>query len=113
MALVLLFSQTYDQLLSYVVFCDWLFFGLTAAGLFVLRRAAATSPAGTDEAAYFRAPGHPWTTAIFVAVSAGVVANSFVAAPRQAAAGCAVLAVGAAGYVLSANKRLRNHRESG
>ena len=31
-ALVLLFSQTYDQLLSYVVFCDWLFFGLTAAG---------------------------------------------------------------------------------
>lgn len=112
-ALVLLFSQTYDQLLSYVVFCDWLFFGLTAAGLFVLRRAAASSPAGTDEVAYFRAPGHPWTTAIFVAVSAGVVANSFVAAPRQAAAGCAVLAVGAAGYVLSANKRLRNHRESG
>ncbi len=37
-ALVLLFSQTYDQLLSYVVFCDWLFFGLTAAGIFVLRR---------------------------------------------------------------------------
>ena len=43
MALVLLFSQTYDQLLSYVVFCDWLFFGLTAAGIFMLRRAAAAS----------------------------------------------------------------------
>jgi APA family basic amino acid/polyamine antiporter len=95
-ALVLLFSQTYDQLLSYVVFCDWLFFGLTAAGLFVLRRAA-DSPA----APAFRAPGHPWSTGIFVAVSAGVVANSFVAAPRQALAGCAVLAVGAAVYAVT------------
>jgi APA family basic amino acid/polyamine antiporter len=103
-ALVLLFSQTYDQLLSYVVFCDWLFFGLTAAGIFTLRRAAAASG---DTATYFRAPGHPWTTAIFVAVSAGVVANSFVAAPRQAAAGCAVLAIGVLAYRLSGRRRLR------
>jgi len=103
-ALLLLFSQTYDQLLSYVVFCDWLFFGLTAAGLFTLRRAAAESG---DTATYFRAPGHPWTTSIFVVVSAGVVANSFVAAPRQAAAGCAVLAVGALAYRFSERRRLR------
>lgn len=96
-AVVLLLTQTYDQLLSYVVFCDWLFFGLTAAGLFRLRRAAADpdSPGGP-----FRAPGHPWTTALFVAVAAGVVANSFVAAPLQAAAGCGVLAVGTAAYLV-------------
>ncbi|MEO8277495.1 MAG: amino acid permease [Thermoanaerobaculia bacterium] len=98
-ALVLLFSQTYDQLLSYVVFCDWLFFGLTAAGLFQLRRQATGSGLSGD--APFRAPGHPWTTAIFVALSCGVVVNSFIAAPKQALAGCAVLAVGAAGYFLS------------
>jgi basic amino acid/polyamine antiporter, APA family len=101
-ALVLLFSQTYDQLLSYVVFCDWLFFGLTAAGIFALRRAAGRE---ADTTGYFRTPGHPWTTSIFVALSAGVVANSFVAAPRQALAGCAVLAVGAAAYALSRRRR--------
>ena len=92
-ALLLLLSQTYDQLLSYVVFADWLFFALTAAGLFVLRRRDAQL-AGT-----FRVPGHPVSTALFVAVAAGVVVNSFVAAPAQAVAGCGVLAVGSLAYV--------------
>ena len=101
-ALVLLFSQTYDQLLSYVVFCDWLFFALTAAGIFVLRRSAHEAAAEV-----FRTPGHPWTTGLFVAVAAGVVANSFVAAPRQAVAGCAVLAVGAAAYLVAGRQRRR------
>ena len=95
MAILLLVSQTYDQLLSYVVFCDFLFFTLAAAGLFVLRRRE-PSPEGA-----FRAPGHPVTTALFALVSAAVVLNSFVAAPRQATAGCAVLAVGAASYLLA------------
>jgi APA family basic amino acid/polyamine antiporter len=36
-SLVLMSTNTYDQLLSYVVFADWLFFGLTAASLFVAR----------------------------------------------------------------------------
>jgi APA family basic amino acid/polyamine antiporter len=93
-ALVLLASKSYDQLLSYVVFGDWLFFAATAAGLFVLRR---REPA---PAAAFRTPGHPVTTALFVAVGAGVVLNSFVAAPRQAAGGCAVLALGSLAYLL-------------
>ena len=36
-SLALLTTNTYDELLSYVVFADWLFFGLTAASVFVLR----------------------------------------------------------------------------
>ena len=104
MALVLLFSQTYDQLLSYVVFCDWLFFALTAAGIFALRRTAAARGDGAD---FFSTPGHPWTTSIFVAISAGVVANSFIAAPRQALAGCAVLAAGAAAYLVYGRQKKR------
>jgi APA family basic amino acid/polyamine antiporter len=93
-ALVLLLTQTYDQLLSYVVFGDWLFFALTAAGLFVLRRRQPQTAGG------FRVPGHPLTTGLFVATGAGVVANCFVSAPTQAAAGCAVIAAGALSYLL-------------
>ena len=37
-AIGLLFSKRYGELLDYVVFGDWIFFGLTAASLFVLRR---------------------------------------------------------------------------
>src|SRR5439155_20728826 len=70
-SLVLLTTNTYDQLLSYVVFADWLFFGLTAAGLFIVRR----RPSPSGEIA--RVPGHPVTTAIFVAVAVGIVVNSF------------------------------------
>lgn len=94
-ALVLLLTQSYDQLLSYVVFADWLFFALAAAGLFVLRRRGG-APLG-----HFRTPGHPWSTGLFVAVAVGVVINSFVAAPVQALAGCGVLAVGSLAYLLS------------
>src|SRR4030095_12229264 len=39
-SIALVAANTYDQLLSYVVFADWLFFALAAAALFVLRRRA-------------------------------------------------------------------------
>ncbi len=97
-SLVLLLSQTYDQLLSYVVFCDWLFFALTASSLFVLRHRD-PRPGG------FRAPGHPVATALFVLVGLGIVVNSFVTAPLQALAGCGVLLVAAIFYLASARPR--------
>ena len=98
-AVALLATQSYDQLLSYVVFCDWLFFGLAAAAIFVLRRRDG-NPAGV-----FRAPGHPVTTVLFLAVAAAVTINCIFTAPRQAAAGLAILAVGAAAYFIGNRRR--------
>jgi len=63
----------YDAILVYVESVDGLFFGLSALALFVLRRKAKE---GGVEAA-FRAPGHPWTTLLFVAAYWLVVGNSF------------------------------------
>lgn len=85
--LALMTTNTYDQLLSYVVFADWLFFGLTAAVLFVVPRSREPG-AGPDR----RVPGHPFTTGLFVAVAAGIVANSFAASPIQSLIGSAILA---------------------
>jgi basic amino acid/polyamine antiporter, APA family len=92
-SVALLTTNTYDQLLSYVVFADWLFFGLTAGALFIIR-----SREQKPSAAVASVPGHPWTTGAFVAVAAGVVINSFVAAPTQSLIGSTILAGAAATF---------------
>ncbi|HKC25090.1 MAG TPA: amino acid permease [Thermoanaerobaculia bacterium] len=98
-SIALLLTNTYDELLSYVVFADWLFFGLAVAGLFVLRRRD-PAPAGV-----FLMPGFPVTAGIFVLVAAAIFVNSFVVSPRQSLTGCALLGVGALLYAIGKRKR--------
>ena len=86
-SLALLMTNTYDQLLSYVVFADWLFFGLTAGALVIVRRRD-PSPGG----AVARMPGHPVTTGVFIGVAAAIVLNSFLVYPTQSLIGSAILA---------------------
>ena len=104
-SIVLLASNSYDQLLSYVVFADWLFFGLTVAAIFALRRREAGA-AGSDLRArgIVAMPGHPFTTLLFVAVAAGIVLNSFLAYPMQSLIGSAILLLAAASYPLVAGR---------
>src|SRR2546430_4270371 len=68
-SIVLTLNSKFAQLVDYVAFGDWIFFGLTVAGLFVYRardrRAGVTLPPGA-----FRVPGYPYTPALFV-VAAG------------------------------------------
>jgi APA family basic amino acid/polyamine antiporter len=94
-SLALLTTNTYDQLLSYVVFADWLFFGLTAGALVIVRRR--TPPPGSEIA---NMPGHPVTTFMFIAVAAGIVVNSFIAYPAQSLIGSAILAIAATAFFL-------------
>jgi basic amino acid/polyamine antiporter, APA family len=92
-ASALALSGSFSQLVDYVAFADWVFFGLTVAGLFVYRardRAdGRTAPPGA-----FRVPGYPVTPAVFVAAAIFVVVSSVVAAPRNALVGTALLALG-------------------
>jgi APA family basic amino acid/polyamine antiporter len=90
-AVTLLTTNTYDQLLSYVVFADWLFFSMTAAALFILRRRDPTP-------AIVRMPGHPWTTGVFVLAGLGIVVNAFFAYPAQSLIGTCILLVAAGVY---------------
>ena len=73
LTVAVLLAGHYDAILVYVESMDGLFFGLSALTLFVLRRRQTAAGAHTE----FRAPGHPWTTILFVAVNWLVVANSF------------------------------------
>src|SRR5690606_29543043 len=78
-AVVLLLSGTYGQLLDWVVFGDWIFFGLVVVTLFVYRARDASGGGGLHRAeggaATFRAFGYPWLPACFVLV-AGIVVVS-------------------------------------
>src|ERR1700746_3684369 len=65
LTLVIALSGSYEKILNYVVSIDFIFFGLTGASLFVFRRRDGGERASDD--AGYRVPGHPFTTALFVA----------------------------------------------
>ena len=90
-SVVLTLSGSYGQLLDYVVFGDWIFFGLTVATLFVYRGRDAReggAPRG------FRTPGYPFVPALFIVASVYVVVSSIATNPRNAAIGTLLLAAG-------------------
>ena len=81
-------SKAYGELLNTVVFADWIFFGLTVAGLFVLRRRFAAQ-AGRPML------GYPVLPVLFVAVAVVVVyATLREASPIRAAFGVGLLLLG-------------------
>jgi len=110
-AIVIALSGRYEQILNYVVSMDWLFFGLTATCLFVFRRREVRGgPVHSEhsdnrgdavwEEAVYRIPGHPVTTAVFVAAAWFVVANTLYKYPGNAATGLAIVLAGIPVYFL-------------
>jgi APA family basic amino acid/polyamine antiporter len=96
---VLALSGSYERILSYVIAMNFLFFGLSASCLFVLRRRSAGEG--------FRAPFHPVTTGAFIAACAVVVAASFWAYPVDSLIGYAIMAAGIPPYLYWRGKRRR------
>jgi basic amino acid/polyamine antiporter, APA family len=87
---LLTLSGTYGQLLNYVVFADWIFFGLTVSTVLVFRRTFPLErrPPG------FRAPGYPIVPALFVLTAAAIVFSVVLADPVSASRGALLLAAG-------------------
>lgn len=94
-AVLLVFSGSYGQLLDYVVFADWVFFGATAATLFVYR---AKEARGEVPRVSVRSWGHPVTTFLFLAAAAYVIAGSIASNPVNALKGTVLLALGWPAY---------------
>lgn len=95
-AAALALSGTYGELLDYVVFGDWIFFGLTAATLFVFRRQDALAGASRPE---FVAPAWRLSVLLFVAAAIYVVAGSVSANPANALRGSALILLGVPLYL--------------
>ena len=84
-------TGSYEQLANYVVFADWIFFGLTVLTVLTFRRSL---PLPQRSAGAFRAPGFPIVQVAFVAISLAVVASVIGAAPGAAAKGALLIALG-------------------
>ncbi len=89
-AIIITVSGTYEQILSYVVSVDFIFFGLTGLALFIFRRRMPSTG--------FRAPGHPVTTGLFTIACWAVVISTIARAPADSAIGLAILAAGLPAY---------------
>jgi APA family basic amino acid/polyamine antiporter len=109
-AVVLTLTGTFGQLVDYVTFGDWIFFGLCVAGLFVYRarerRAGSREPFLTPpapgtrlSAPAFRVPGYPLTPALFVLAATFVVVSAIVSNPQNAAIGAGLIALGIPAYL--------------
>jgi APA family basic amino acid/polyamine antiporter len=101
-ATVIALSGRYEQILNYVVSTDFIFFGLTATCVFVFRRRGAGETKSTAGPARRipRMPGHPVTTALFVAACWLVVLSTIYKYPGNSAVGIAILLAGIPVYLL-------------
>jgi APA family basic amino acid/polyamine antiporter len=93
-AAVLAASGTFEQLLTYVVFTGWIFYGLGAAAVFVYRRREPDTPRP------YRVPGYPFTPLLFVIAAAALVLNTVVAEPRRALVGLVLVITGVPVYLI-------------
>jgi APA family basic amino acid/polyamine antiporter len=92
--ILLLFWGTYEKLISYVVFTDWIFFALAAGAVFILRRRRPNAERP------YRTLGYPFTPTLFILLAALFVGYTLVEKPLESGAGLLFLALGIPVYRL-------------
>jgi APA family basic amino acid/polyamine antiporter len=93
-AILLLSTKTYEQLLDYVVFADWIFFGLVGATVVYLRIREG------DADLAFRTPGYPWVPVFFVATAGFTVVSTVASNVGDAALGALLMAAGIPAFLI-------------
>jgi APA family basic amino acid/polyamine antiporter len=86
-------GDQFDDLLTFVIFGSWVFYGLSVAAVFVLRRRHPEMPRP------YRAWGYPWVPALFVITSVAFVAHTLVTQPLQSLTGVVIVLAGVPAYL--------------
>jgi basic amino acid/polyamine antiporter, APA family len=97
---VLVVTNSYRELFGRVVYTEWLFFSLLAAGLFVLRRR------GGDQHRLL-ARGYPVVAVVFILASLGIVLNQVRENPRGSALGLGLILLGLPVYFVWSHRPSR------
>ena len=90
---VLVATGSYRALFTRVVYTEWIFFGLLAAGLFIARRRAGYNPP-------YRVWGYPVLPLIFIVSTAAIVLNQIIAQPAESMTGLAFVLLGLPVYYI-------------
>ena len=96
-AAVLVSTGTYRALFTRVVYTEWIFFALMAAGLVLLRRRPSYAPR-------FRVPFHPVIPVLFIVASLYIVLDQVIAKPGESLGGLAMVLVGWPVYLFTLRK---------
>jgi APA family basic amino acid/polyamine antiporter len=99
--ILLLFWGTFEDVITYVVFIDWMFFALTAFSVYLFRATR------KDIARPYKTLGYPLTPAVFIVISAFFVVNTLIEKPKHAWAGLIFMAIGVIFFNYFKRRKLR------
>src|SRR5262249_24421327 len=91
---VLVLSGSYETLFSYSMIAAWIFYTMSVAAVYVLRRKL------PDLARPCRMWGYPYTPCVFLLVSVWFIVNAFVTQPGPSLAALAIVATGVPMYLI-------------
>jgi APA family basic amino acid/polyamine antiporter len=91
---VLVLSGSYDTLFSYSIVAAWIFYTLSVAAVWILRRKLPELPRP------YQMWGYPFTLWLFVLVSVWFVVNAFITQPTPSLMALAIIASGVPAYLL-------------
>jgi APA family basic amino acid/polyamine antiporter len=94
---VLVATGTYRALFTRVIYTEWIFFGLMAIGLFVLRKKPGIVRG-------YRVWGYPVVPALFIIASYAIVVNQILSDPKESLFGLSLVLIGLPVYHLWSKK---------
>ena len=99
--ILVLFFGTFENLFSYVIFGQWIFFGLTVAGVFILRKKRPDLPRP------YKTWGYPVTPIIFILAALYISVTSLLTSFANSMKGLAIILLGLPFYLFWKRKNAR------
>ncbi len=87
-ACLLTFTGTFNQLITYIIFTSWIFYGMSAGAVIILRKKK------PDMDRPYKTPVYPWIPIIFIFFAIFLTINTIMEAPRDAAIGAGIILAG-------------------
>jgi len=87
-ASLLTFTGTFNQLITYIIFASWIFYGMSAGAVIILRNKK------PDMERPYKTPAYPWIPIIFILFAIFLTINTIIEAPRDAAIGAGIILAG-------------------
>ena len=87
-ACILTFTGTFNQLITYIIFASWIFYGMSAGAVIILRKKK------PELVRPYKTPLYPWIPIIFILFAFFLTINTIMEAPRDAGIGAGLILAG-------------------